>query len=130
MIEPWEVELMLEEGEKLIPGFKKARVLRAWAGVRPLYQEGFKGSSRDATRALTLLDHKERDGISGFLTITGGKWTTFRRWQRRRWTKPVNNWASPVSAKPPRQPCPASTRGTTGWDIGCTKSKRIICRTN
>ncbi len=77
-IEPWEVELMLEEGEKLIPGFKKARVLRAWAGVRPLYQEGFKGSSRDATRALTLLDHKERDGISGFLTITGGKWTTFR----------------------------------------------------
>ncbi|MFN8445198.1 MAG: hypothetical protein U0175_30700 [Caldilineaceae bacterium] len=49
-IEPWEVELMLEEGEKLIPGFKKARVLRAWAGVRPLYQEGFKGASRDATR--------------------------------------------------------------------------------
>ncbi|MFN8447000.1 MAG: anaerobic glycerol-3-phosphate dehydrogenase subunit GlpA [Caldilineaceae bacterium] len=77
-IEPWEAELMLEEGEKLIPGFKKARVLRAWAGVRPLYQEGFKGASRDATRALTLLDHKERDGVAGFLTITGGKWTTFR----------------------------------------------------
>ncbi len=77
-IEPWEVDLMLEEGEKLIPGFKQARVLRAWAGVRPLYQEGFKGASRDATRALTLLDHKERDGVAGFLTITGGKWTTFR----------------------------------------------------
>ncbi|CAN5835891.1 anaerobic glycerol-3-phosphate dehydrogenase subunit GlpA [soil metagenome] len=77
-IEPWEVQLMLDEGDKLLPGLSKARVLRAWAGVRPLYQEGFKGESRDATRALTLLDHRERDGISGFLTITGGKWTTFR----------------------------------------------------
>jgi glycerol-3-phosphate dehydrogenase len=77
-IEPWEVELMLAEGEKLVPGISRARVLRAWAGVRPLYQEGFAGESRDATRALTLLDHRARDGVSGFLTITGGKWTTFR----------------------------------------------------
>ena len=51
-IEPWEVQLMLDEGEKLVPGISKARVLRAWAGVRPLYQEGFAGDSRDATRAL------------------------------------------------------------------------------
>jgi glycerol-3-phosphate dehydrogenase len=77
-IEPWEVALMLEEGDKLVPGLSQARVLRAWAGVRPLYQEGFSGESRDVTRALTLLDHRQRDGVSGFLTITGGKWTTFR----------------------------------------------------
>ena len=77
-IEPWEVQLMLDEGDKLVPGISKARVLRAWAGVRPLYQEGFSGQSRDATRALTLLDHLQRDGVAGFLTITGGKWTTFR----------------------------------------------------
>ncbi len=77
-IEPWEVQLMLDEGDKLVPGISKARVLRAWAGVRPLYQEGYSGQSRDATRALTLLDHLKRDGVAGFLTITGGKWTTFR----------------------------------------------------
>ena len=77
-IEQWEVELMLREGEKLVPGISKARVVRAWAGVRPLYQEGYTGASRDATRAMTLLDHRERDGVAGFLTITGGKWTTFR----------------------------------------------------
>ena len=69
---------MLDEGDKLVPGISQARVLRAWAGVRPLYQEGFSGQSRDATRALTLLDHLKRDGVAGFLTITGGKWTTFR----------------------------------------------------
>ncbi len=77
-IEPWEVQLMLDEGDKLVPGMSKARILRAWAGVRPLYQEGYAGDSRDATRALALLDHQQRDGVAGFLTITGGKWTTFR----------------------------------------------------
>lgn len=77
-IEPWEVRFMLEEGDKLVPGLSKARVVRAWAGVRPLYQEGFEGESRDITRSLTLLDHKRRDNLAGLLTITGGKWTTFR----------------------------------------------------
>ncbi len=77
-IEPWEVQLMLQEGEKLVPGISQARALRAWAGVRPLYQEGFSGDTRNATRALALLDHQDRDGVAGILTITGGKWTTFR----------------------------------------------------
>lgn len=77
-IEPWEVQLMLQEGEKMVPGINRARVLRAWAGVRPLYQEGFSGDTRNATRALALLDHQSRDGVTGLLTITGGKWTTFR----------------------------------------------------
>jgi glycerol-3-phosphate dehydrogenase len=77
-IEPWEVQLMLDEGEKLVPGISRARVVRAWAGVRPLYQEDYTGDSRDATRKFALLDHKRRHGVGGFITITGGKWTTFR----------------------------------------------------
>ncbi|MCW5852998.1 MAG: anaerobic glycerol-3-phosphate dehydrogenase subunit A [Anaerolineae bacterium] len=77
-IEPWEVEFMLDEGEKLVPGFKQARALRAWAGVRPLYQETTAADTRDMTRSFTLLDHATRDGVEGCLTITGGKWTTFR----------------------------------------------------
>ncbi len=77
-IEAWEVELMLREGEKMVPGISRARVLRAWAGVRPLYQEGYSGDTRNATRAMALLDHQPRDGVAGLLTITGGKWTTFR----------------------------------------------------
>jgi glycerol-3-phosphate dehydrogenase len=78
-IEPWEVELMLEEGEKLVPGFKDMRVLRAWAGVRPLYQETNFEDTRDVTRAFVLLDHEKRDGVRDFITITGGKWTTYRK---------------------------------------------------
>jgi len=78
-IEPWEVELMLKEGEKLAPGFTELRFLRAWAGVRPLYQETAVADTRDATRAFVLLDHTQRDGVEGFITITGGKWTTYRK---------------------------------------------------
>lgn len=78
IIEPWEVELLLREGEKLIPGVSRARFVRAWAGVRPLYQEHYDGASRDVTRDFTLLDHYTRDGVAGLLTIIGGKWTTFR----------------------------------------------------
>ncbi len=97
-IEEWEVDLMLAEGDKLVPGLSRSRILRAWAGVRPLWFKGrsedfriercndarqmggciVRGDSRDAPRSLALLNHQERDGISGFLTITGGKWTTFR----------------------------------------------------
>jgi len=79
-IKDWEIKLMMDEGEKLVPSFKKFRPLRIWAGVRPLYQEKSKGTDlRDVTRAYTLLDHATRDGVEGFITITGGKWVTHRQ---------------------------------------------------
>jgi len=75
-----EVDAMLEDGEKLVPGFREARALRVWTGVRPLFQDTKDdvADTRDVTRAHTLLDHTERDGVGGFVTITGGKLTTFR----------------------------------------------------
>jgi glycerol-3-phosphate dehydrogenase len=77
-----EVDAMLDDGERLVPGFKQARALRVWTGVRPLFEDRKGGaaatSTRDVTRAHALLDHRERDGVSGFVTITGGKLTTYR----------------------------------------------------
>ena len=76
-----EVDQMLDDGERLVPGFREARALRVWAGVRPLFEDkktGESDSTRDVSRSHALLDHAARDGVSGFLTITGGKWTTFR----------------------------------------------------
>ena len=78
-IEPWEIRMLLDEGEKIIPRFKQFRVLRAWAGVRPLIQEETGDNNRDISRAFTLLDHSDRDGIDRFITITSGKWTTYRK---------------------------------------------------
>ena len=75
-----EVDAMLTEGEKLVPGLRDARALRVWAGVRPLFEDAKAdgSASRDVTRAHALLDHAERDGVGRFITITGGKLTTFR----------------------------------------------------
>jgi len=78
-IDPWEIRLMLTEGEKILPGFGQLRILRAWAGVRPLFQETVATQNRDITRAFVLLDHAERDQVDGLLTITSGKWTTYRK---------------------------------------------------
>ncbi len=77
-VEPWEVRLMLEEGEKLAPGFSRARALRAWAGVRPLYEEGTATEGRAAKRTFAVLDHSQRDGVKGLVTVVGGKFTTYR----------------------------------------------------
>jgi glycerol-3-phosphate dehydrogenase len=74
-----EVDEMLDEGEKLVPGFRRSRALRVWAGARPLFSKSdVAEESRDVTRSHALLDHRERDGVGGFVTITGGKTTTFR----------------------------------------------------
>jgi glycerol-3-phosphate dehydrogenase len=76
-----EVDQMLEDGEKLVPGFRAARALRVWAGARPLFKDTKQAvsSTRDVSRSHALLYHRERDGVERFLTITGGKFTTFRR---------------------------------------------------
>jgi len=75
-----EVDALLDDGEKLVPGFRQARALRVWTGVRPLFEDAKASdtATRDITRAHALLDHAQRDGVDGFITITGGKLTTFR----------------------------------------------------
>jgi glycerol-3-phosphate dehydrogenase len=73
-----EVDQMLDEGEKLVPGFREARALRVWIGARPLFSPEEVADTREVSRSHALLDHRARDGIEGFVTITGGKTTTFR----------------------------------------------------
>jgi len=74
-----EVDELLDEGEKLFPHLRRMRLLRAYGGVRPLYDPNEAGTeSREVTRAHVVLDHAARDGISNFTSIVGGKLTTFR----------------------------------------------------
>ncbi len=79
-----EVDALLVDGERLVPGLGGARVLRAYAGARPLYDaadvqdaEHHEGS-REISRAHHVIDHGRRDGIGGFWSIVGGKLTTYR----------------------------------------------------
>jgi glycerol-3-phosphate dehydrogenase len=75
-----EVALLRREGALLSPAVAKSRVLRAFAGVRPLYQENASGADgRAVTRGHAVIDHQRRDGLVGLVSIVGGKLTTYRK---------------------------------------------------
>lgn len=77
-VTPEEVDLLLREGIKLSPVLAQTRVLRAYAGVRPLVASDHDPSGRSISRGIVCLDHYKRDGLEGFITITGGKLMTYR----------------------------------------------------
>ena len=73
-----EVRVLLAEGEKLAPSLATTRILRGYAGVRPLVAADNDPSGRSISRGIVCLDHEERDGMAGFITIVGGKMMTYR----------------------------------------------------
>jgi len=84
-IQQSEIDFLMDQGEELIPGFAKTRPLRAWAGIRPIYNSRQYGinATREYSRSHVLIDHGETDGISGLASIFGGKLTTFRLMAQR-----------------------------------------------
>ena len=77
-VTPEEVDILIREGEKLAPSLATTRILRAYAGVRPLVASDNDPSGRSISRGIVCLDHETRDGMAGFITITGGKMMTYR----------------------------------------------------
>ncbi|MBB1201648.1 anaerobic glycerol-3-phosphate dehydrogenase subunit A [Enterobacteriaceae bacterium 89] len=73
-----EVDILLREGEQLAPIMATTRILRAYCGVRPLVASDDDPTGRNVSRGIVLLDHASRDGLEGFITITGGKLMTYR----------------------------------------------------
>lgn len=71
-----EVLDLLDMGEALFPQLKSYRMLRAFAGTRPLYSPDA-STGRSATRNFVIIDH-HKEGIDNMLSITGGKFTSFR----------------------------------------------------
>jgi glycerol-3-phosphate dehydrogenase len=73
------VRRMYEEGSKLIPAVKTAEFRAAWSAARPLIgSKDQVDSGRELSRTFKTYDHRETDGVEGFVTITGGKGTTLR----------------------------------------------------
>jgi len=77
-VTPDEVNLLITEGAKLAPSLSSTRILRAYAGVRPLVSADDDPSGRNISRGIVCLDHESRDGLKGFISITGGKLMTYR----------------------------------------------------
>ena len=129
-----EVDAMLDDGERLVPGFRRARALRVWAGVRPLFQDARAGEVKDTrdvcarTRSSTTAS---ATASSGLLTMSGGKLTTLRlmaagprrrhvRAARRR--APVPHDGGPAARQRGRRGLRRSARG-------CAAARRR-CRTS
>ncbi|MBR5019447.1 MAG: anaerobic glycerol-3-phosphate dehydrogenase subunit A [Bacteroidales bacterium] len=77
-VTPDEVTLLITEGAKMAPSLSSTRILRAYAGVRPLVSADNDPTGRNISRGIVCLDHEMRDGLKGFVTITGGKLMTYR----------------------------------------------------
>ncbi|WP_169717878.1 Anaerobic glycerol-3-phosphate dehydrogenase subunit A [Sporomusa silvacetica DSM 10669] len=79
-INPGEIDHMLGLAGVTFPGLSQARIIRAFSGVRPLYspKAAAVGGGREISRNYVLLDHECEDKIGGFVSILGGKLTTYR----------------------------------------------------
>jgi len=75
-----EVDRIIAEGIVLLPPLAETRFIRAYCGVRPLLDRpGGDGDDRAVSRGFALIDHgAQEEGPENFITITGGKLTTFR----------------------------------------------------
>ncbi len=90
----------------------RTRILRAYSGVRPLVASDNDPSGRSVSRGIVLLDHAQRDGMEGFITITGGKLMTYRlmaEWATDAVCRKLGN-TTPVPRPKPRCPVHRSQR--------------------
>lgn len=100
-----EIEFVLETaGRYLRKPITRADVLSVFVGIRPLVRSG----DAKNTSALSR-DHTIHIDASGLLTITGGKWTTYRNM-----AEDCVNQAATL-ARLPEQPCPTRSLNIHGF---------------
>lgn len=69
-------------GRRIVP----SDVLSVWSGLRPLVRDGDGGATSKLSR-----DHRVIISSSGLVTLTGGKWTTYRKMGEDTITKAAEN---------------------------------------
>lgn len=78
-----EIDDIIDEGSAMIPELATTRYIRAYCGVRPLVagggQKNENPDDRSVSRGYELIEHaRQPENIRNFITITGGKLTTYR----------------------------------------------------
>jgi len=94
----------------------RGHVLAAWSGLRPLLRPRRKGAG--GTASITR-DHLIEASDSGLITITGGKWTTYRHMAEE-----CVDFAVNTAGLPTRRPSETATiplAGGAGWNGGGEK---------
>jgi glycerol-3-phosphate dehydrogenase len=80
-VSPEEIQHLVDLGAELVPALAEARILRIFSGVRPLYvpKTASGAGGREISRGFALLDHEALHNVKGFVSIVGGKLTTYRK---------------------------------------------------
>jgi glycerol-3-phosphate dehydrogenase len=72
-----EIEYVMEAAARALPQVRQWRPVRAWAGVRnTIFEWGV--DADDLSRRLEIVDHAERDGVDGLVSVVGGKLAAYR----------------------------------------------------
>ncbi len=69
---------MVREGAALIPAVLETPIKTAFSSARPLVSGNLEADGREISRGFAIMDHGKRDGLSGLITVAGGKTTTSR----------------------------------------------------
>lgn len=73
-----EVERLRLDGAALVPALASAPVHAAWSAARPLAGRSGNDDGRSISRDFAVLDHGRLDGLSGLVSVIGGKATVLR----------------------------------------------------
>lgn len=73
-----EISLLIQAASVMVPEFGRTPVHTAWAAARPLAGDGKSSLGRALSRDFRLVDHEAEAGLSGFVTMIGGKATVAR----------------------------------------------------
>ena len=114
-VKPSEADELLAEGCKMVPLLARTRIIRAYAGVRPLLAIG--GEGRQASRTFALVDHEVRDSLAGLVSISGGKLTTARLMAEKTTDLICSKLGVKASCKTASLPLPGSEEKRRGGDL-------------
>lgn len=72
-----EIEYLLDGIESVFPAIREARMIRSYSGVRPtIYKRHV--YEDDLSREHQILDHEHLNGVTGMISLIGGKLASYR----------------------------------------------------
>jgi glycerol-3-phosphate dehydrogenase len=104
-----EVSFLIQEASKMIPAIRETRFIRAYAGIRPLFQSEQGGDDRAVSRGFALIDHGKRDGLQNLITIVGGKLVTYRLMAEKTSDLICQKMGTDISCSTHLKPLPGAT---------------------
>ncbi|WP_027360422.1 anaerobic glycerol-3-phosphate dehydrogenase subunit A [Desulforegula conservatrix] len=121
--QPSETDYLIEEASLMVPQFSDTRFIRAYSGVRPLFDTGDNKEHRCISRGYVLRDHSG-DGIDNFATISGGKLTTYRLMAEKTVDLVCSKLGIDAVCQTATKMLPDSRK--TSWSIPCASAKHYF----